>query len=611
MRAPYFFIYGNNRTNEINILGGSHYMAYLQMRVRSSGGVDPYARTRFNVVGKDTRLTIGEFSANSGANLHGYRMYIGDGGTLVCTGNIYQQQDAGHDFVFDRGNFGTDGRSISWQAMSAFATNSEFKVGSATLRYGRMELKDTSWTGTYLYLGNTAGLPATLKIDGGTFSAANAAYLGTEKVGATGVVEVVDGTVAFNDTLFLGSKAGAFGGLSVSSGELTEQVNLILGGEGSSDMTVSGGRVSTPKIHYLWSDASTDTTNVLRQTGGEIVVDQFVSMVAARGSTRAHAELVLEGGVLETPTVGGGAGCHAYNASKTGVAVLRGDGGTLRAAKASESFIHHLSSAMCGANGLTVESDYDITIPQSFANAEAATGELILTGSGVKTLTGTATTVSKIVVAGGTVVFAEGARAASEVVVTNGARVVFVESPATIGVTGFICGDTSSLGVITVAAGAPLDFGSAPVALNKVRLSLDGEFASGSSYEMMRTTAAVSAASKAAWANAIGAVGFEDSCSYSFSDSESSGTTSFNMAVSGAERTFTVASGTETVSEDVSVGKMESIAADVASGASLTFEGELSGGELAKTGEGRLFLDDDGNDFARGVASSGGILSAA
>ena len=83
------------------------------------------------------------------------------------------------------------------------------------------------------------------------------------------------------------------------------------------------------------------------------------------------------------------------------------------------------------------------------------------------------------------------------------------------------------------------------------------------------------------------------------------------MAVSGAARTFTVSSGTETVSEDVAVGKMESIAADVASGASLTFEGELSGGELAKTGEGRLFLEDDGNSFARGVASSGGLLSAA
>ena len=610
-RAPIFFIYGSARTNEINVLGGSHYMANLQMRVRDSGGVDPYARTRFNIVGADTRLTIGGFSAKGGANLHGYRVYVGDGGSLVSTGHIYQQPDAGHDFVFDGGKFGTEGRSILWQSMSVYATNSEFNVGSMTLWNGRMELKDSAWTGTSLSLGNTAGRPATMRIDGGTFNAANAVYLGTEKVGATGVVEVVDGKVALNDIIYIGNYAGAFGSLSVSGGELTENVNLILGGAGSSEMTVSGGRVSTPKIHYVWNNASTDVTNVLRQVGGEIVVGEFISMVAAGNSTRAYAELVLEGGVLETPTVGGSAGCHAYDASKTGVAVLRGDGGTLRAAKASENFIHHLSSATCGANGLTVESNYDIAIPQSFADADGVAGELILTGSGTKTLSGTATTVSKIVVAGGTVVFAEGARAASEVIVTNGARVVFAESPATIGLTGFVCGDTSSFGVITVASGSPLDFGSAPVALNKVRLCLDGEFASGSSYEMMRTAAAVPAATKAAWADTIGAVGFEDSCSYYFSDSESSGTTSFNMAVSGAARTFTVASGTETVSEDVSVGKMESIAVDVSSGASLTFEGELSGGELSKTGEGRLFLEDAGNSFARGVISDGGLLSAA
>ncbi|MBQ6330530.1 MAG: hypothetical protein IJI35_16040, partial [Kiritimatiellae bacterium] len=516
-----------------------------------------------------------------------------------------------YDFVFDKGKFDTEGREIRWSGMSVFATNSEFRVASTYLQGGRMELKDSDWTGTFLRLGKTAGRTATLKIDGGTFSAANAVYVGHEYAGSTGVVEVVDGTVVLNEVLSLGSAVGAFGGLSVSGGEVTEKANLVIGNEGSSEMTVSGGRVSTPKIHYVYSNSSTDATTVLRQTGGEIVVGEFISMVAAGNSTRAHAELVLEGGVLETPTVGGSAGCHAYDASKTGVAVLRGNGGTLRAAKASGSFIHHLSSATCGANGLTVESDYDITIPQSFADADGGSGELILTGSGTKTLSGTATTVSKIVVAGGTVVFTNGARAASEVVVTNGAHVVFVESPATIGLTGFVCGDASSAGMITVASGSPLDFGSAPVSLGNVKLCLDGEFASGSSYEMMRTTAAVSAATKAAWADTLGVGGFEDSCSYSFGDSESSGTTSFNMAVSGAARTFTVASGTETVSVDVAVAKMETIAASVASGATLTLEGELSGGELAKTGEGRLFLEDAGNSFARGVVSDGGLLSAA
>ncbi len=611
LRSPIFFIYGSTRTNEINVLGGSHYMATLTMRKTSGTNHDTFARTRLNVVGADTRLTIGGFSIDSGTQ-QGYRVYVGDGATLVSRGNISQKQDVMHDFVFDSGKFGTDGKKVIWDEMSVFATNSEFTTAAMVLSSGRMELKDSAWsTDANMYLGYTSGRPATLRIDGGTFSVAYAVFVGTDKAGAEGAIEIVDGTVGFNEPVYLGNKAGAFGSLSVSGGELTENDSLVLGCEGSSEMTVSGGRVSTPMINYVSNNASTDTTNVLRQTGGEIIIGESISMVAAANSIRACAELVLEGGVLETPVVGGGAGCRAYDASKTGVAVLRGNGGTLRAATASESFVHHLSSATCGANGLTVESDYDITIPQSFADADGVAGELILTGSGTKTLSGTATTVSKIVVAGGTVVFAEGARAASEVVVTNGAHVVFAESPSTIGLTGFVCGDVSSAGGITVASGSPLDFGSAPVALGNVRLCLDGEFASGSTYEMMRTTAAVSAATKAAWADVLGVAGFVDDRSYSFGDSESSGTTSFNMAVSAAARTFTVASGMETVSDDVVVARMEAIAADVASGASLTFEGELSGGGLVKTGEGRLFLEDAGNSFVRGVVSGGGLFSAA
>lgn len=610
LRAPIFFIYGNARTNEINVLGGSHYMANLQMRIRNSGGPDPYARTRVNVLGADTCLTIGGFAANSGEALHGYRVSVGDGGTLVSKGNIYQKADMGHHFVFDGGRFNTAGKNIVWENMSVFSTNSQFEVASSELCSGRMELTDSDWTCAELKLGRTSGRSAVLRIDGGTFRA-NTGYVGYYIAGSTGVVEVAGGTVTLNNILYLGHIAGAFGGLTVSGGELTEKVNLVLGGAGSSEMTVSGGRVSTPKIHYVWNDASTDTTNVLRQTGGEIVVGETFSMIAAGGSTRARAELVLEGGVLETPVVAGGPGCNACDPAKTGIAVLHGNGGTLRAATASANFIHSLSSATCGTRGLTVESEYDITIPQSFADADGTSGELILAGSGTKTLSGTATTVSRIVVAGGTVVFAAGARAASEVVVTNGARAVFIESPSVIGVTGLLCGDASGAGVLTVTSGSPLDFGSAPVTFNKVNLFLDGAFASGSSYVMLRTTAAVSEASKTAWAAARGADGFAESRSYAFSSSETDGTVSFEMAVSDAARTFTVATGSETVSDAVAVAPMASIVADVASDATLTLAGALSGGELSKTGDGRLSLENAGNSFVRGVACAGGLLSAA
>ena len=532
LRAPIFFIYGNAKTNEINVLGGSHYMAKLQTRNRGSGGIDPYARTRVNVLGADTRLTINTFEPVNSEHLQGYRIYVADGATLISTGNIFQRPNAGHNFVFDNATFETGGRNIIWESMSVFATNSKFTVASPSLRSGRMELKDSTWTSSNPAIGFTAGRKALLRIDGGKFNAAKM-YFGTEAAGATGVVEVASGEVA-----------------------------------------LSGG----------------------------------VSLVTANGSVGV---LVLEGGVVETPVVAGDAGCNAYDSTKTGIAMLHANGGTLRASKSSDGFIKYLSSATCGAKGLKIESNYDITIPQSFANADGESGELILAGSGVKTLSGSATSVSKIIVTEGTVVFATGSRAASEVVVTNGARVVFAESPSTVGITGFVCGDASSAGIITVAPASLLDFGSAAVTFNNVKLLLDGEFAIGSSYELIRSTATVSDKTKAAWITALNAAGFADNASYAFDVSESGGTVSFNMSVSQAERTFSVLEGSQTVVEDVAVGNLASIVADLSPDTSLTFEGELSGGILSKTGSGRLFLENDNNSFTRGVVSSGGLLSVA
>ena len=61
LRAPIFFIYGAAKTNEISVLGGSHYMANLQMRVLNSGGNDTYARTRFNIDNENSWLYYTEW----------------------------------------------------------------------------------------------------------------------------------------------------------------------------------------------------------------------------------------------------------------------------------------------------------------------------------------------------------------------------------------------------------------------------------------------------------------------------------------------------------------------------------------------------------------------
>jgi hypothetical protein len=72
LRAPIFFMYATAPTNNINFLGGEHYIAKLQPRVRNSGGNDDYARTRVNILGKGTKLTIADFNPADG-NRHGYK----------------------------------------------------------------------------------------------------------------------------------------------------------------------------------------------------------------------------------------------------------------------------------------------------------------------------------------------------------------------------------------------------------------------------------------------------------------------------------------------------------------------------------------------------------
>lgn len=609
LRAPIFFIYGSAPVNNINFLGGEHYIANLKPRKLNGGGHDDYARTHVNVLGRGTTLSIADFSPEDSANRQGYRIYVGNGGTLKATGGITQLSGSEYAFVFDNGYFDTEGTKLTWNHAWVFATNSYFNAGTLSLSHGRMELKDCTSSVNYASLGSGSGA-SVMEINGGTadFGTLHIGY----SQGADIVLKISSAKVRDSVQTTLGTGEGSKGRLVLGEGgRLDESANLVIGGLGHGELKVEGGVLTTPKLHFVWNDAARWTTNILHQTGGTIEVGSAFSVIAAQKCENTHAEVILEGGVLAAPYVIGGAGCSGLDASKTSDGILIGNGGTVRAIADSTGFIKNFTAAKCGPEGLTLESDYAITIPQSFVDLDENGGRLVLTGSGVKTLSGTATSVSNIVVAGGTLVFAAGARAQSNLIVKNGAKVVFTDAPAAVGLKSFVCGDEESLGVISVKAGSPLDFGTMPVTLNAVRLALDGDFSSVGSHTFITTQYAVSEKTKLAWENALGKVGFSSGRSYAFSSAPADTQTVFGMTVSAAARVFKVEEGSDTETSDVDFGGMETVVAEVASGATLALDGKLAKGGLLKTGDGSLFVNSPYNEFLRGITSEAGFFSVA
>lgn len=608
LRAPIFFIYDTAPTNNINFLGGEHHIANLKPRARNSGGNDDYARTRVNILGKGTKLTIADFCPADG-NRHGYKIYVGNEGALHTTGAITQLSGSEYAFVFDNGYLNTDGTKLTWNNALVYATNSCFNIGTLNLNHGRMNLKDSVFSVNSATIGCAAG-SSDVNISGGAadFGTLNIGY----STGSDAVLTITSAQVRDSANTFLGVGGGSRGRLVIAEGgRFDESTNLIIGGLGHGELKVEGGILTTPKLHFVWNDAAKWTTNILHQTGGTIEVGSAFSVVAADGCQNTHNEVVLEGGVLATPYITGGAGCSGRDAAKTSDAVLVGNGGTVRAVADSSGFIDYFNAAKCGTKGLTIESDYAVTIPQSFIDLDEDGGQLVLTGSGVKTLSGTQTSVSNIVVAGGTLVFAAGARAQSNLIVTNGATVVFADDPALVGLKSFVCGDDASFGVISVKAGSPLDFGTMPVTLNAVRLALDGDFSAAASHTLVKTGYAVSEKSKAAWAQALGKAGFADALSYAFSSADVDGRTEFGMTVAAAARVFKVEEGSDTETSDVDFGGMETVVAEVADGATLALDGKLAKGGLLKTGDGSLFVNSPYNEFLRGISSEAGFFSVA
>ena len=601
---PIFFIYANAATNEINFLGGEHYIDTLKLRKKGEP-FDDYERTQINVTGRNTRLKIRDFGMED--RLHGYRIYVNEGATLEFVDVVSQAAGSAYPIIIDGAKLSTGSSAkLAWNNAYLFATNSVLQSNKIQTGAGHIGLHNGNSVIDVLVLGCAVGGKDKLQMTG--VAAVNTRTLSvgySDKAFAE--LEMFGGAFTNDSGITIGEGLGSSGRIRISAGEFVEKSNLIIGGQGEGEVVVEGGRLVAPKIHFVWNSASANTCNKLQQIGGEIDVAGNICMVAAENSQNTSADIVLDGGILSAASIYGGAGCSANNASATGTATLSGNGGTIRAKGASADFIYKLNAAKCGTKGLIIESDFDVTISQSFSNLDSSDGELVLTGNGIKTLTGSGTTVSRIVVAGGVLVLGTGARAKSELVVTNGARVVFAEDPAAHGITKFVCGDADTAGILTVYPRRTLKFGSVELVFNNLKIHFDGEFPSSGSVEAISSTAELSDKTLAAWKDAFAATGFLDDYAYNFSSSAIDGTSVFGIDQSSGR--FISTTEDKVVAEKISEDRMGVVVAEVGADATLRLTGDVGKGGLVKKGEGALYLENAGNNFQRFLSLESGILA--
>ena len=304
---------------------------------------------------------------------------------------------------------------------------------NVTLHLGRMvrksilRLKKGDFHFLGWEIGASANSDATLEVDGDDVLVRHdTTYWNTIGYQGTGTVNLVRGTVRPFTMGFIrvgNLNAGAVGTVNVSGGlwdafGKTDSSGFYVGETGEGHVNVSGGEVRAGYIKFL----SSKNNSTYRQTGGLVTLggpntDQGYFDLASNGKT---ARLDLDGGVLEAWKLYGGANAE-----------FRADGGTLRAGKRIRNgnvsmfdpFMYDFGSAKLGAKGLRFDTaGVDVTVTQGFANKDGVEGLFEKVGGGTLTLNSAAHTVSKTVVSGGTLKYANASGAfATTLVITNGA----------------------------------------------------------------------------------------------------------------------------------------------------------------------------------------------
>lgn len=444
-------------------------------------------------------------------------------------------------------------------------------------------------------------------------------------VACTGRVDLAGNAIFAAGSYFgIGSRAGCYGIVNVfDDAQATPLVTkeqparVYIGRYGSGELNLHGGSLyggaytSYNESIILGKMETPNETGVssLNQYGGVIGSDGMttVGIVASEAAGR-KSRVRLDGGVTKVPFVRGGAGSGAYPTPGTGYAGFFANGGRLEATAETKTFIAYFDEAKLGVRGLTVYSDYDITIPQDFGDQEGAEGQgrLTLVGSGAKTLSGRMPSVVEAA-QGGAVVFAAGATLPKTLVVTNGVEVSF-EGAATL--ENLTLGDETSVGILNLKRGNALTV-TGDLDIVNLQIVLDGSFAAGEDIDLFTCPNGVSAETEAKFVEAFARAGLADgtSCRFEKVSGEGASATLRVKVVTASPLVIRVDEGDETHVTNVLYNASEKLQTIVAEGASLTLAGKVGYGALEKTGEGTLKLSNGENAFYPGLKLLEGVLA--
>ena len=657
LRTPVLFVYGEHAKTYVVFDGGEdHYVHKFSPRSLNAEADTSVDRTVLLVTGAGTKLTMAAFSYGN-AQHHRYRVDVVSNATLHVRSEVGQhpeRADTDRFYVTEANvDLGYDGLANAyWSAPNLFASNMTFHglANKTKFRYaGVVRATNSTFTAKVFSIANNVDFEqvggslvttgdayfgtddgsSCVRFDGAEVSFGANAYIGDTSISVMTLTNTTVRTTDKTSLLTIGNGVNADGTLNVGDGATLDCAHrLVLSGLGRAALNVGdGGTVKAAELQGVWTAGAQNKAIRLHQTGGLVSVG-LAKLVTDGSSKDCTVVYQLDGGEFHTSSIDGGRSSAAVPTATT-TAFVKGNGGTIVATGGSTEFIRNLNGLLAGAKGLTVLSDYDITIPQSVGNEEGAEGRLILTGSGVKTLSGTATDVSvievngctvcfaadsrctseRIIVNGGTVKFAEGSHCASKLILLNGGRVEFEEDPANVGLTGLVVGDETSVGYIELAVGQTLAI-DGDVELNRVRIVLTGDYALDTTHALLTATGEVSAASQAAWADALIAAGAGADRSYEFTtDTATPGVTALRMSVAESAFVITLPEGESNATENVTFGGNARLKVDVGAEADLTISGKLQKGGVNKVGAGRLELTNAGNLFLSGLFAGGGILS--
>ena len=509
-------------------------------------------------------------------------------------------------------------------AAAAANIESTFYMTKSIVRDGTIEfyggdnlIEDSEMPGTKINIGKASDLDAEVSIRDvkigdtctvGVGGSATLTVAGTENAvtnlvvggneGATWVeadtkVLFTEGGALTCKSLQLGGRYGMTGVIEVPSGSsLTVDGTFCIGKGGVGELLISGGDFRAQYGYMAQRSTSAEpqagVTNVFRMTGGTATLtykssDESGFNVCDNPYGRP-CMVILDGGTLTARSTRGWRGTPSYNfGGATGWAAFEANGGTIVAPCATTRLLDTFETAALGAKGLTIRSDYNVTVAQGFQDQPDAAGKLVLEGSGVKTLTGDSSGLSETVVREGAAVL-------------TGAR---------------MGGLTLDGGILNLSSAQPVSVAGDLVAV-KAKFALDAGFTLGTTRTIFSVGGEISDASKAALAESMIVSGLAAGLAFDIDyDTESDpGKTLVMLTVREAKTVVIEATeGSVVDSDDHSVSAVDTLQAMAASGATLTLKGKLGRGNFEKTGAGVVMLKNEANRFLGSLYLYEGKLS--